>query len=581
MLIVFGCCSAFAQDIKRYSPKSLPETPAVAHPVAPEPPDSANDPTPLLAELKAIVFVPSQKAVKPAGLENVRGIHREDLEVPAPVQFDQLAAAYLGKPVSMASVNQLSRDLVLFWRAHDRPVVDVVVPEQDITSGVLQLIVTESRVGKVRVEGARWFAPHKLARKIRAKPGERMFASVLNADLDWLNTNPFRRVNLIYTPGAEVGTTDLVLKAEDRLPVRVYVGYEDSGGAPTPNETWMRDRWMAGFNWGDAFGTDQLLSYQFTTGDDLKNVLAHSANYSVPLPWRHTINFSASRSTSETELGLQTISGESWGASFRYAIPLPRTVRFSETFSLGFDFSRSNSDLDFGGLTQYNKPIELRQFAAEYQAALRDPFGATSLNLSGVYSPGQWGAANSDDRLNSTQSNGTSTTGRSGADSNFWYGRVSMERLTQLPWDWSLATRASAQAASGPLLMGGQLYLGGWDTVRGYEPGDAHGDQGALVSVELHTPPISFGQFLGWKSARDQVQFLGFWDYGTVRTLHPLPGEDINAERSSAGVGVRVNVAQYLALRFDYAWQLTDPGVIKTASSVYSSRAHVALTLSY
>ncbi len=581
MLIVLGTSSSFAQDIKRYSPKALPEAPAIAHPQTPELPNPANDTTPLLAESKAIVFVPNPQAVKAAGLENVRGIVRDKLDVPAPATFDRIAGAYLGKPLSLASVNQLSRELILFWRAHDRPVVDVVVPEQDITSGVLQLIVTEGRVGKVRVEGARWFAPEKLARKLRVSPGDRLLASVLNADLDWLNTNPFRRVNLIYTPGAEVGTTDLVLKTEDRLPLRVYAGYDDSGSAPSTAEGWMRDRWQAGFNWGNAFGADQLLSYQFTTGDDFKNVLAHAANYTVPLPWRHTLNFSASRSTSETEFGGQTIRGEAWGASFRYGIPLPRTTNFTQSFALGFDFSRSNSDLDFGGLTQYNKPIELRQFAAEYQAALQDSFGATSFNLSGVYSPGQWGVANSDERLNSTQSNDTSTTGRSGADSNFCYGRLAMERLTRLPWNWSLATRASAQAASGPLLMGGQMYLGGWDSVRGYEPGDAHGDQGGLVSVELHTPPVALGRLCGWKTAQDQLEFLGFWDYGTVRTLHPLPGEDLHAERSSTGVGLRFSLAQWLSLRLDYAWQLTDPGIVKTVSSTYSSRVHVGLTVSY
>ena len=102
-----------------------------------------------------------------------------------------------------------------------------------------------------------------------------------------------------------------------------------------------------------------------------------------------------------------------------------------------------------------------------------------------------------------------------------------------------------------------------------------------MVSFELRAPSLSLGRLLRWKAAPDQVQFLGFWDYGSVAVLHPLPGEDVHAERSGAGVGVRVNITQSVSFRFDYAWQLVDPGLVKTVSSAYSSRAYLGFTMSY
>ena len=573
LLLVSLTGGGFAQDItQRYAPKPPPEAPGVPHALPPEPANPATDTRPLIPKLNAIVFVPNKAGLDPADSSETSGIHRDGLDVPAPAEFDQLAGKHLGNPLSLASLNQLVRELILFWRAHDRPVVDVVVPEQDITLGVLHLIVMESRAGKVRVEGARWFAPRKLARKLRIGPGDRIRASVLNADLDWLNTNSFRRVNLIYTPGADVGTTDLVLKTEDRLPVRAYLGYEDTGVAPTINRTWLRNRWLAGVNWGNAFGADQLLSYQFTTSDDFTNVRAHALSYAIPLPWRHTLSFSASYSKSETTTGSTLLNGVGWGGSLRYTVPLPGAARFAESLAVGFDWSRSNSNLDFGGLSQYSKPIEIRQIAAEYQASLQDGWGATALGASFYYGPGNWTPANADSRF---------AQARQAADSNYSLGRFTLERVTRLPWNWSISARGGGQIASGPLVPAEAYYIGGWDSVRGYEQADTHGDEGVTLALELRTPPIGLGRWFHWKSAPDQFQWLTFLDYGTARVLQPLPGEPRTSERCGAGIGVRYTVGRWVSFRCDYAWQLIDPGPIQTVSNTFAGRTHIGLTISY
>ena len=573
LLLVFAA-GAFAQDItQRYAPKPPPEAPGPAHALPPEPTGPENDTRPIIPELRGIRFVPAKDAVRPAGasVASVRGVDRAAIEVPAPAEFDRIAAAPLGKPLSLASLNRLIRELVLLWRRNDRPVVDIIVPEQDITSGVLQLIVLEGRVGEIRVEGAQWFAPRKLARQVRLKPGDRIRASVLNADLDWLNNNSFRRVNLIYTPGSHPGATDLVLKTEDRLPVRVYLSYEDTGVEPAPHREWLRDRWQLGANWGNAFGAGQLLSYQFTTSDDLKNVRAHAISYAVPLPWRHTVMLSASYSESETTTGASVIRGLGWGGSLRYLVPLPGAAGFVESVSLGMDWSRSNSNLDFGGVTQYTEPVEIRQFAAEYQASLQDRWGAQALDASFIYSPGNWAPANRDARFAQT---------RSGADSHYTVGKLTLERLTRLPWNCSLSTRATGQLANGPLAPAEAFYLGGWDSVRGYEQAESHGDHGCTVQVELRAPPFSLGRWR-WKSAPDQLQFLGFWDYGWAETIQPLVGQARTSELSGAGIGLRYTVGRWTSIRFDYGCQLLDPGAASTVSKSYPGRAHLGVMMSY
>jgi hemolysin activation/secretion protein len=583
LLLLAG--GAAAQDLslpQRYAPQPPPEAPGVAHPSPPPLPDPAHDTTPLVPSLKAIVLVASPDAVQPQFQEQgqeqgykASGLQSHLPDAPDPAALEQLARAYLGKPLSLAGISQLGRDLIAFWRAHDRPVMDVVVPEQDITSGVLQLIVLESRVGAIRVEGnhaSYWSRPAALAAPLRVHPGDRMRGSILNADLDWLNGSPFRRVQLVYTPGATPGTTDLVLKTEERLPLRVYLSYDDTGAEPLPHREWLRNRWQAGFNWGDALGLNRLLSYQFTTSDDFTNVRAHALSYSVPLPWRHLVTFSASYSESETTTGATLLHGTGWGSSLRYSVPLPGNDHFRHSLALGPDFSRSDSNLDFGGFTQYTQPVEVRQGSISYQATLEDRLGLTSLEANLAVSPGNGTPANSDARL---------ALARAAADSSYQFTRWTLERLTRLPQQWSFLTRATLQWASGPLIAGEAFYLGGRDSVRGYESGDTHGDQGVLLTAELHTPPVRLAS-VSWlrSTAPPTAQGIAFIDYGRAEVLQPLAYEPRFNERAGAGLGLRITLGRSCQLQGDYAWQLLDP-FPSTVSQSYAGRAHLGFTLSY
>ena len=120
----------------------------------------------------------------------------------------------------------------------------------EITGGVLQVLVRSGRVGRIRVQGSRWFAPRYVAGELHARPGQDVDARQLGNDLDWINRNPFRQVDLVYAKGSELGKTDLVLREVDHFPLRVYGGYEDSGTPVTGN-----NRLLAGINFDKVFAS--------------------------------------------------------------------------------------------------------------------------------------------------------------------------------------------------------------------------------------------------------------------------------------------------------------------------------------
>ena len=73
-----------------------------------------------------------------------------------PALLAPLAAA-VGQPLTLAAIEEVRARIARFFASVGRPFVRVIVPPQDATNGVVQIVVTEGRLAAVRVDGARFF----------------------------------------------------------------------------------------------------------------------------------------------------------------------------------------------------------------------------------------------------------------------------------------------------------------------------------------------------------------------------------------------------------------------------------------
>ena len=186
---------------------------------------------------------------------------------------------YLGLPITLRRLNELSRELIQFYRNNDQPVVDVLIPEQNITAGTVQLVIVESRIGDIHLDGSYNSDACWLLNQIRcSRPSEPIYESSLREDLYWLNRSPFRRVALEMKPGTNPGTTDILFHSNEVRPIRGYAGYEDTGVRSLALE-----RIVAGFTRGNIFGKDGTLGYQFTGDPQFRLLQAHAANFQYEL----------------------------------------------------------------------------------------------------------------------------------------------------------------------------------------------------------------------------------------------------------------------------------------------------------
>lgn len=468
---------------------------------------------------------------------------------------------FLGKPLTEGSLTTLRATVWVSCRAQDHPLVIVSLPEQDITEGIITLHVTTATLGIVETRGNKWFDSTLLTSQIRFHHGDELTGATLREDIEWLNSNPFREVNLLMRSGSRPGTTDLLLDVTDRIPFRVYTGYEDSG-----NDLLHEERILLGFNWGNVLGLDHRFDFQWTAAPDFETVNSYSASYTVPLPWRHTLLFFGGYTEYEPDLKVFQQSGVSWQIGVRYTVPLPEFWRIQHSLSLGFDYKHADNSLEFGGLPVFFSDTSITALSLTWSGNRKDSLGATALSIFLCYN---LGLASSDDAFGKA---------RPGADREFFYARLDAQRLTKLPWDFTWALRFSGQVANTPLIGSETFALGGYRSVRGYEEYEVAVDDGLIVSNELRSPRFSVLKHIDLRNVKDEAQLLAFVDYGygTIRGSGLTPDEDFSL--TSVGVGLRWQVATNVSLRADYGWQLQDTGLNTKGRN---SRAHIGVTVSY
>src|SRR6266496_499323 len=209
-------------------PQRIPKTVEKPPPAAPivqaaKPAYNPEDDKIIIPKLVGIVIVKSRSEIKEEGISGVAGVRIVDIPLLNPVDIQEIANFYLNRGVSKNDIRSLENDIILYCRAHNRPLVDVFEPDQDVTSGVIQLYFLEGKVGKVSVDnpGHHWFSDEFVARQIRLRPMGTVDMQQLTEDLDWVNRNPFRQVNTVFKAGESLGQADVVLKVEDRFPLRV------------------------------------------------------------------------------------------------------------------------------------------------------------------------------------------------------------------------------------------------------------------------------------------------------------------------------------------------------------------------
>jgi hemolysin activation/secretion protein len=458
-----------------------------------------------------------------------------------PIEIERTLYPLLGSAKTFDSVE--AARAALEKRYHDLGfgTIYVDIPEQEVVDGIVRLRVTEGKLARVRVMGARYFGDRViLAQLPEARSGAVPNINDLQHELASLNQQtPDRTVVPVLHAGETPGTVDLDLKVQDRLPLH---GSVELNNARTVDTDALRLN--ASLSYDNLFQVGNSFSLQYETSPQAPSEIEVFAGTYVfkfgpgnPALAIYAIN------TNSTVATLGTLSvlgaGDIFGA--RLVWPISFSPSHSDSFSLGVDFKKFRNTINVTTDEVVPTNVNYLPFTLNYASTMLGGHGTTNLSATLTWA------------LREVVSHTAAfESAREGAPTDFAYLRGSAARLQELPGGFAAQVQIDGQLSSSPLIANEQFNVGGVSSVRGYYESEELGDSGLRGSFELHSPTWR-GNF--WEGT--QVYVLGFYDWASIELQEALANQASSETIRSAGAGFRFNAMSKLDAFFDWARPLS------------------------
>ena len=484
----------------------------------------------------------------------------------------ELLTPYLfSSNITKETITSIKREIIQFYQKNGRPVIYVYTPPQDISSGILQLVIIEGKIGSITVEGNKWFSDKTILSHMKQKPGDVIKSDILSENLYVINRNPFRNVEAVYTPGKKKKTTDIKLLTSDRIPFRIYTGADNTG-----NDVTDRYRLFIGMNESNLLCIDEVISYQFICSTHYDKFSAHTGYFTFPLPPGHIFTLYGGYSPVDSRFEIEgsprvfRVHGYSAQASFRYDIPFTANGQLIHELMFGMDYKRTNNNLDYGTLPIQGRYVNLTQLMLGYNLGYKTQQTTTSLEIEGFLSPLRWLPGQSKEDFRSL---------RILAKNKYAYFRSSFSFLLEIYKKVHIDTYLRAQVATCNLLPSEQYGLGGYDTVRGYKERIVNVDNAFILNIELKTPSFGPLAYMFSKKIDDRLEFLGFFDWGWGCKHKTVSVEHKYRSLLSVGPGFRYSISPNIMARGDFGFRLKY--LERVGLSMPNSRFHFSVILGF
>ena len=428
---------------------------------------------------------------------------------------------------------------------HDKgyQTISVQIPEQDPRRGMIRLQVLEGRVGRLRVNHARWFLPSRIRHEMPSvAEGSVPDFKQVEKEIMAVNRLADRRITPELKPGMEPGTVDIDLNVEDQLPLHGSLELNNRYSADTSPL-----RLNGSLSYSNLFQLGHTLGASFQVApENPDDALVYSGYYMARVSTKTSLMLNATRQNSDiSTLGGAAVAGNGETLGLRAMFDLPTTPKFYQSFDFGIDYKNFDEDVVIGKDT-IAAPIEYYPISANHSATWLGDNHFTELNTSLNFHLRGMGSGETD-----------YANKRYNASGNFIYLRGDASHTRDLMAGAQVFVKIQGQAAGQPLINNEQFAGGGLGTVRGYLEATALGDQGLIGTVELRGPTF-IGKGDTSPNPANEWRCHVFADAGILGIHDSLPGQKDRMGLSSMGLGSRIRVREHYAGSVDLAVPLIE-----------------------
>lgn len=438
-----------------------------------------------------------------------------------------LIAAYLNHPVTLLDLYAAADKVTAFYIRHGYTLASVTIPAQRVSGGVVRLQVFEGRIGKVAVEGNRFYSSAHIGKYLQPlRPGEVYRGDTLETGMLRLNALPGLSAKAVVRPGEQFGTSDIAVKAEEKRWAGSAV--MDNYGRQNIGAT----RYSASLTVNDPFGVEDQISLTGLTSE--AGLLTYGyAQYSRALDFtglRATLSYGHA----QFEVGgpFAGVEGHNYIGRATFDKPLVQTR--TDTLGLSFGASTTDANTDLQGLPLSGTSLRLGELGGFFNHVYPDlaVTQATAGLSTNFHKTTQHELAQPDRK-----------------DDQRLRLELDVQHLQPLIGRLQGLVRVNGAYSPDPLVDTQQFSLGGPYSVRGYPASEVRGDRGLLSQIALQYP-FNPGP----------VSVLGrvYFDSGIVFHENPPPGTRKHESLASPGLGADVRFLRYFNLRLDVAFPISD-----------------------
>lgn len=439
-------------------------------------------------------------------------------------KLNNLSKDILGKQVYLEDVMNLVLKISRYYQQKGYLTSYAYLPAQDIENGCVTIMIKESKVASKSAEGYKWERQWYFNNVAMSAPGlqkDKVFnARDLQGAMKKMNQEDYLNASAQITKNKD-GDTEVKLHVQDRLPLKIDLGWDDFGRNYTGRQRFTSIVGLDNFlGFGDKIYGGAILS---------QDSVGALAGYQIPVN-KHGTRLSFDYSYSKMDVGGPYRDMGIYGNASTYSLklihPLKSTVSQEISAFIGVD--ATNSKASSSAASSILSDYKLRVLRTGINGMIDDKHGRTIFNVGVDLGANALGASDNIDN---------------GPQSAFWKIVAGLARIQRLPKKCLGVIRINGQYTPQALYSAEQMYLGGVYSIRGYQPSEILGDYGVAGSFEIRTPVPGLDKILPEKIKNwsDKIKLAAFYDWGYVNSHNDNYGYP-NHFLQSVGVGTYINL---------------------------------------
>lgn len=418
---------------------------------------------------------------------------------------DSLLKPFIDQCLGVTQLNALLKAITDHYLGRGLVTSRAYLPQQDLSSGHLQVLVVEGRLEGLRPDPASGLSERELAMVFPGEVEQRLNLREVEQMVDQLNRLPSNKAQMELTPGKAVGGSEVLVRNTQQKPWRASLSRNNEGQRSTGEQMLN-----LGLEWDSPLGlADQLM---LRGGHDVVSDHTQGSKngvlyYNLPWGWwNFTYSYSESeyRSLAQANGFAFKQTGDSQNHQLRAERVVHRDATSKTSLNAGMAHLRTNNYIEDSRLEGSSNRLSEAQFGINHGRRLGNAF--VNIDLGTQQGTGAFDA----------QDNAHPRPGQPVARYRKYSATVSyVQGFEVLGERLSFSSLATGQRSEDVLFSPQRISLGGLSSVRGLKDQSLSGDSGGYWRNDLRwTRPVS------WPLLQPLVAEYGLglgYDLGVIR----------------------------------------------------------------